>query len=51
MPKDEFHSIVKDLAKEEDGKKYVNTSALASHFKVSELAAINRGKFLGIFQW
>ena len=51
MPKNEFYRIVEDLAIEEDGRKYVNTSAIASHFKVSELAAINRGKFLGIFQW
>lgn len=51
MPKDEFRNVIHRLAKDEGGKKYVNTSELAKHFKVSELAAINRGKFLGIFQW
>lgn len=51
MPKNEFYRIVDKLAIYKNEKKYVNTSALASYFKVSELAAVNRGIFLGVFRY
>lgn len=51
MPKNEYYRIVKKLVTEKEGKKYVDTSAIASHFKVSELEAINRGILLGIFKY
>ena len=47
MPKDEFKMVVEKYTK--DNK--CNTAKLAAHFLVSKDAAINRGKWLGVFEW
>jgi len=47
MPKDKYTDIVKDNSS--DGK--CDTSIIADYFGVSEQAASNRGKWLGIFKW
>jgi len=47
MPKNEFKRVVNDYTED----KICDISAVANHFGVSTDAAINRGKWLGIFQW
>jgi Zn-dependent peptidase ImmA (M78 family) len=47
MPKDEFIEISK---KHLSHNKYT-IGPIAEYFKVSEIAVINRGKWLGIFKW
>lgn len=48
MPKNEFIKIVKENL-DNDGN--VFTIKVAHYFKVSESAVINRGKWLGVFEW
>jgi len=47
MPKDEFLTV----AKENLDNGYYNTFKIAERFGVSEDAARNRGRWLGIFSW
>ena len=47
MPKSEF----KKIAKKHTTDNVCDVPAVAEHFGVSTDAAINRGKWLGIFQW
>jgi Zn-dependent peptidase ImmA (M78 family) len=47
MPKDKYAEIVNDNS--ENGK--CDISIIADYFDVSEQAASNRGKWLGIFKW
>ena len=47
MPRNEF----KKIAKKHTKNNVCDVSAVAEHFGVSTDAAINRGKWLGIFQW
>lgn len=48
MPEQEFAKIVNENL-DADGN--VNTLKVANYFKVSEIAVINRGKWLGVFEW
>jgi Zn-dependent peptidase ImmA (M78 family) len=47
MPKGEFI----DIAKQHLSNNHYTIGPIADHFQVSEIAAINRGKWLGIFAW
>lgn len=47
MPAEEYRSVVEENTVA--GK--VDIDVIAKHFKVSTSAALNRGKWLGIFQW
>jgi Zn-dependent peptidase ImmA (M78 family) len=47
MPKGEFI----DIAKQNLANNHYTIGPIAEHFQVSEIAAINRGKLLGIFAW
>ena len=47
MPENEYRQFVKDNLK--DGK--ISLLKISKHFKVSDDAALTRGKWLGIFPW
>lgn len=50
MPRDEFYRAIHRLAKAKNDELYVESSALAAYFNVSEVDVICRGKTLGIFE-
>ncbi|MYL39056.1 ImmA/IrrE family metallo-endopeptidase [Halobacillus litoralis] len=47
MPEEEF----KEVARQHYSKGYYSIGPIAEHFKVSEHAATNRGRWLDIFSW
>jgi Zn-dependent peptidase ImmA (M78 family) len=47
MPKDEFIFV----SKQHLNNNQYTISPIARHFEVSEISVINRGKWLGIFEW
>ena len=47
MPEEEFISVANQYL--DNGR--CNTESLANHFNVSEMAVINRGKWLRVFEW
>lgn len=51
MPEALYKSKIWDLGINNDGIHQVNIEKIADFFKVSTLAAVNRGKFLGVFEW
>ena len=47
MPKSDFIRFIRDNS--QDNK--IDISIVANHFEVSESAVLNRGRWLGIFEW